>query len=119
MSFVVEDGAFEGTDVWHQLRSARALFRQETPPAAPESPRTEFTAVRVSGNVTDGVFRSDEMLAELPFLRLTGDGTVNFAEANMDCICVPGESWYRTTTAICCRNTFDFCTAWWIHPIFR
>ncbi len=33
MRFELADGAWEGTDVWHQLRSARALYKRETPPS--------------------------------------------------------------------------------------
>ena len=28
----LENGAWEGTDIWHQLRTARAMFRQEPRP---------------------------------------------------------------------------------------
>jgi len=36
------------------------------------------------GPVTDGVFRNDDLLAELPFMRLTGKGKVDFAAAKID-----------------------------------
>ena len=84
MAFSLADGAWEGTDVWHQLRSAYALFKQQPPPEPRLPARTEFTAVRASGTVTDGVFSSDDLLAELPFLRLTGNGSVNLAEGKVD-----------------------------------
>jgi AsmA protein len=47
-------------------------------------PRTEFSNVRVTGPVEDGVFSNDDMLIELPFLRMTGNGTVNLAEGQID-----------------------------------
>ena len=84
MAFELADGAWEGTDVWHQLRSARALFKKEPPPERRNPPRTEFTSVIATGTVTDGVFRNDDLLAELPFLQLTGSGTVNLVEAAID-----------------------------------
>ncbi|MFQ5548585.1 MAG: AsmA family protein [Woeseia sp.] len=84
MAFTLADGTWEGTDVWHQLRSARALFKGEPAPEARTPARTEFTAVRVSGEVTDGVLRNDDLLAELPFLRLTGTGSVDLAEGLID-----------------------------------
>lgn len=84
MAFQLADGAWEGTDIWYQLRKARALFRQEPPPERQGPPRTEFTSVVASGTVTDGVFRNDDFLAELPFLRVTGNGTVDLAEAMVD-----------------------------------
>ena len=84
MAFSLADGTWEGTDVWYQLRSARALFKQETPPEPRLPARTEFTAVRATGIVTKGVFSNDDLLAELPFLRLTGNGTVDLAEGQVD-----------------------------------
>ena len=84
MSFELIDGAFEGTDVWHQLRSARATFKHEPVPEPRLPARTEFTSVTASGTVTDGVFSNNDLLAELPFLRLTGGGVVNLVAANMD-----------------------------------
>ena len=78
------DGAWEGTDVWYELRRARAFFRQEIPPEPTLPARTEFSNVRATGPVTDGVFRNDDLAAELPFMRLTGAGSVNFAAGEVD-----------------------------------
>ena len=84
MAFELADGAWEGTDVWYQLRSARALFRKEPPPERRDPPRTEFSSVIVTGTVTDGVFRNEDLLAELPFLQVSGNGSVDLAEATID-----------------------------------
>ncbi len=84
MAFSLADGAWEGTDVWHELRSAYALFKQRPAPEPTLPARTEFSNVRVTGPVKDGVFSNDDLLAELPFLRLTGNGTVNLAEGQID-----------------------------------
>lgn len=84
MAFQLADGAWEGTDIWHQLRAARALFRKEPPPEQRNPPRTEFTSVVATGTVTDGLFRNDDLLAELPFLQLTGKGNVDLVEGAVD-----------------------------------
>jgi AsmA protein len=84
MAFELADGAWEGTDVWYQIRAARALFKKEPPPEKQNPPRTEFTSVVVSGTVTNGVFKNDDLLAELPFLQVTGDGTVDLVKAAID-----------------------------------
>ena len=78
------DGAWEGTDLWYELRRARALFRQETPPEPTLPVRTRFSTVRATGPVNDGVFRNDDMVAELPFMRLTGEGEVDFVAGEVD-----------------------------------
>jgi AsmA protein len=84
MAFSLADGAWEGTDVWHQLRSAYALFKQRPAPEPSDPARTEFTNVRVTGPVNDGVFSNNDLLAELPFLQMTGSGTVDLAAGEVD-----------------------------------
>lgn len=84
MAFELADGAWEGTDIWYQLRRARALYRQEVPPEPTTPPRTEFSSVVASGTVTDGVFANNDLLAELPFMQLTGSGTVDLVAGEVD-----------------------------------
>jgi len=97
MSMELIDGTWEGTDVWYELRRARALYKQEPAPD-PELPaRTRFSTVRATGLVTDGVFHNDDLLAELPFMQLTGKGDVDFAAAEVD---------YRLTARILERPEF-------------
>lgn len=84
MSFELLDGAWQGTDVWHELRSARALLKGEAAPEPREPVRTEFTEVTATGTVTDGVFRNNDLLAQLPFMQLTGGGSVDLVEASVD-----------------------------------
>jgi AsmA protein len=84
LSIELIDGAWEGTDVWYELRKARSLVRGEPAPAAPATPRTQFSSMKASGQVTDGVMRNDDFFAELPFMQVSGKGTVNFVEATVD-----------------------------------
>lgn len=84
IAFELVDGAYEGKDVWHELRTARAKLRQEPAPEAEEPARTRFSEVRASGPVKDGIFSNNDFTAEMPFMRLTGEGTVNFIDATLD-----------------------------------
>jgi AsmA protein len=84
MSIELSDGAWEGTDVWYEMRRARAYFKGTVQPAAPETPRTRFSSMKASGVVTDGVLKNDDFFAELPFMQMTGRGSVNFVEATVD-----------------------------------
>ncbi|MBT8088190.1 MAG: AsmA family protein [Gammaproteobacteria bacterium] len=84
MSFTLSDGTFEGTDIWYELRRARALLKGGTPPT-PELPaRTRFSSVSATGVVTDGVMRNNDLAAELPFMQLTGGGSVDLVAATVD-----------------------------------
>jgi AsmA protein len=84
VSFELRDGTYEGTDVWWELRRARALLRQEQPPEPTLPARTRFTSVTASGQVTGGVLNSDDLRAELPFMQLTGSGNVDLNEGTVD-----------------------------------
>jgi AsmA protein len=84
MSFELNDGAFEGTDIWYELRRARALLKGGEAPEPSLPPRTSFSAVSASGVVTDGIMRNDDLAAELPFMRLTGSGNVDLPAATVD-----------------------------------
>lgn len=84
MSFELRDGAYEGTDIWYELRRARALLKGGESPTPALPPRTRFSAVNATGVVTDGVMRNDDLVAELPFMRLTGSGNVDLAAATVN-----------------------------------
>ncbi|MEO0998560.1 MAG: AsmA family protein, partial [Pseudomonadota bacterium] len=84
VAFALSDGALEGRDLWYRIRQARALFRQEPAPPAPDNPRTEFSDVSGTGKVANGVLTNDDFSAALPFLQLTGNGTVDIAAGNVD-----------------------------------
>lgn len=84
MAFVLSNGAWEGTDVWYQLRRARALFRREEAPQ-PELPaRTRFSEVSATGVVTNGVLVNEDFAADLPFMQLRGQGRVDIPAGSID-----------------------------------
>lgn len=84
MDFELQNGTFEGTDIWYELRRARALLKSEPPPEPVLPAKTEFSAVRASGVVSNGVMRNDDFYAELPYMRLSGKGDVDLAAASVD-----------------------------------
>ena len=84
MSLELLDGAWEGVDVWHEMRKARALIKAEPAPEAPATPRTQFSSMKATGAVTNGVMQNDDFFAELPFMQVNGRGSVNFVEATVD-----------------------------------
>lgn len=84
MSFTLRDGTWQGTDVWYELRRARAMFKNEAPPEPVLPPRTRFSEVKATGKVTDGILRNEDFFAELPFMQLSGRGSVNLPAATVD-----------------------------------
>lgn len=84
VAFELSDGAYEGTDIWYELRRARALLKGGAAPKPELPPRTKFSSVKASGNVSNGILRNDDLVAELPFMRLTGNGTVDLPAATLN-----------------------------------
>lgn len=84
MNFQLKDGTYEGTDVWYELRRARALLKKETPPEPVLPARTPFSSVTATGVVKDGIMRNDDFVADMPFMQLTGSGNVNIPAATVD-----------------------------------
>ena len=80
----MRDGAFVGTDVWYEIRKARALLKGEQAPEAVLPAKTDFNSLRMTGVVTDGVLSSDDLFAELPFMQLTGKGQVNIPAGTLN-----------------------------------
>ena len=83
MSFELKDGTFEGTDVWYELRRARALIKGSEAPQAVLPPRTRFSSVSATGVVTGGVMRNNDLFVELPFMHLKGAGQVDLVAATV------------------------------------
>ena len=84
MSLELQDGTYEGTDIWYELRRARAMLKREDPPAPQLPARTRFSTVTASGVVTNGVLRNEDLKAELPFMELTGAGDVDLGKGTVD-----------------------------------
>lgn len=84
MSLELIDGAFEGKDIWWEVRRAYALVKQQPVPERELPARTRFSNIRVQGPVSDGVFDNPDLFAELPFMQVNGKGTVDLAAATMD-----------------------------------
>ena len=84
MSFELIDGTYEGTDIWYELRRARALLKGGEAPKPVLPPRTRFSSVSATGVVTNGVMRNDDLSAELPFMQMSGRGTVDLVAATVN-----------------------------------
>ena len=84
MSFRLEDGTYEGTDIWYELRRARAALKGEEPPEPVLPAKTEFSTVTASGVVNNGVMRNDDLYAQLPHMQVRGAGRVDLAGGTVD-----------------------------------
>lgn len=86
VSFAFTDGAWEGFDIWYELRRLSALTSSdfETPDRPAGPPRTPFSSIAATGVVEDGLMTNRDLNASLQYLSLTGGGTVNLLTDEID-----------------------------------
>jgi AsmA protein len=83
LDLTLTEGALEGINIWHEIRRGMALYKGlEPPPAEPN--RTVFSRMQVDATVADGVVTTRELVAELPFLTVRGDGAVDLGQSSVD-----------------------------------
>lgn len=84
------NGALEGINIGHMLRSAQAKLKGK--PAPPEElKKTDFAELTASAKITDGVISNKDLYAKSPLLRIRGKGTVDLPRERLD---------YRLVTTI-------------------
>jgi AsmA protein len=84
VAFDLVDGVYKGVDVWYEIRRARALLKGEPGPKKSAEPETPIEALTFTGRIKDGVLNTKKLVAQIPFLRLNGNGTLNIAQENLN-----------------------------------
>ena len=84
LSFKLSDGIYKGMDIWQEIRKARALIKGKAVPPAEGPPQTRITDLQMDGRLSDGMMYSDRLIAEIPFLQLTGTGSVDLLKQWLD-----------------------------------
>jgi AsmA protein len=79
----LSEGALEGINVWYEIRKGMAKYKGLDLPAS-EPSRTVFSRMQLDALVSDGIVNTRQLVAELPFLTLTGKGSVNLAQSTTD-----------------------------------
>ena len=83
MSLAIFDGALNGFNLRHSIDVAKAKIQLKEPPPA-TTLATDFSALRVSGVIRRGIFRSDDLDLQAPLLRVGGKGTANLNSSMLD-----------------------------------
>jgi AsmA protein len=83
LGLTLDEGALEGVNIWHELKRGYALYKG-LPSPAPEPERTVFSHLQIDAVVDQGVVTTRELIGELPFLALRGNGHVDLAKSVLD-----------------------------------
>ena len=84
LEFHVDDGALEGADLWYEIRRARALLKQQAPPARTGPEHTPFTALSATGKLSNGVLSNDDLRVAMQYLQVNGRGTADLPASTLD-----------------------------------
>jgi AsmA protein len=86
-SLLLNDGAIKGINIAGALRNAKAklgtLKGQQTQ-AANQQEKTDFSELKGSFNIRNGVARNDDLAAKSPLLRLAGNGDIDLGNSSMN-----------------------------------
>ncbi len=78
------DGAVRGINVARIIRQAEARVRGETLEEDDEPNETDFTELRGTFQIRDGVVRNDDLAANSPLLRVAGRGSADLNARDMN-----------------------------------
>jgi AsmA protein len=84
LNFNLLKGAVKGINLASELRKAKALLAGKSAPKEKGPVQTDFSQIKGSGVITNGVLRNEDLQAFSPFLRVTGSGMVNLVKERLD-----------------------------------
>ncbi len=82
-SFSFENGQVKGINIGHLLRKAYALYKKQPAPAE-EVKQTDFTALKGSFTVKNGLVATSDLAARSPLFQVAGKGTAHLVSEKLD-----------------------------------
>ncbi|MEZ9655277.1 AsmA family protein [Vibrio splendidus] len=79
-----EDGAVNGINVAQLIRENYAKIKGEKVESKDETQKTDFSAMKATLNVDKGWVSTNDLSAQSPLLRVTGQGKANFINETVD-----------------------------------
>lgn len=84
LSLNLADGAVKGINVAKKLRDAQSMFGKSQTQAANQSEKTDFSELKATFKVTNGVAHNDDLSMKSPLLRLGGAGDIDIGNDRMN-----------------------------------
>lgn len=89
LSTSLVNGAVEGFNMKQTIAQARALSKGQAMPASDAPARTEFSDLKASGKLVNGVLKTDTLNAKGSDYTLTGDGDVDLVAQQINYVLKP------------------------------
>lgn len=84
LAFTVTDGAVKGVNIAKLVRDAQARLQGQAPARDDAPNQTDFSELRGTAAIADGILHNEDLAAKSPLLRVTGKGDVNLVNQTMD-----------------------------------
>lgn len=78
------NGEIKPLKILQEIRTARALHRQELPPPMTADETTEFVRLTGTGIFEDGILYNDDLVAVSELMQITGGGEISLADRQLD-----------------------------------
>ncbi len=82
--FNIKNGALLGVDIPYELARAVAVLKKQTIPPEPAIRQTEFSEFTGSGVLNQGVLANENLQILSPAFKITGKGTANFVDQQLN-----------------------------------
>jgi len=82
----LKDGAVKGINLAQSLRSAGEMLslKRNTETAASKTEKTDFSDLKASFRIDNGLAKNEDLSLSSPFIRLNGSGQINLVEGSLD-----------------------------------
>ncbi|MCK9201576.1 MAG: AsmA family protein [Gallionella sp.] len=84
MSLNLADGAIKGINIAKKLRDAQGMLGKAQTSSADSAEKTDFSELKASFKVNNGVAHNDDLSLKSPLLRLTGNGDIDIGRDSMN-----------------------------------
>ncbi len=84
LSLNLNDGAIKGINVAKSLRDAQGMLGRAQTQAANQSEKTDFSELRASFKINNGVAHNDDLSMKSPLLRVAGAGDIDIGQSRMN-----------------------------------
>jgi AsmA protein len=84
LSLNLNDGAIKGINVAKSLRDAQGMLGRAQTQAANQSEKTDFSELRASFKINNGVAHNDDLSMKSPLLRVAGAGDIDIGQSSMN-----------------------------------
>ncbi len=84
LNLTFTDGAVKGVNLGRMLRETAAKLKGKTLPPDNAANETDFSELKASAVITNGVLKNDDLSAKSPLFRITGQGTVDIGRDTID-----------------------------------